>query len=157
MKKRLLLGLLLTICIVIGSIVFSLPYPGGMISYWKLDEAEGTIAYDSVSENDGTLVGGPIWATGQVNGALYFDGVDDYVTGSLEPQTLNTFTLEFWVKPGWRKWDWGGFVQVYQGGTIKHLSRFAGPSYYVNFYTPLSVGYDNLQSGTVLAFGQWHQ
>ena len=50
-----------------------------MVSYWKLDESSGTTAYDSVDTNDGTLVNGPVWTTGAVDGALSFDGVNDYV------------------------------------------------------------------------------
>lgn len=41
-------------------------------------EGTGTIAYDSVGGNDGTIHGAT-WTTGQVNGALSFDGVDDYI------------------------------------------------------------------------------
>jgi len=52
----------------------------GMVSYWKFDEGSGTIAYDSVGGNHGTLVNGPVWTTGQIDGALSFDGVNDYVT-----------------------------------------------------------------------------
>jgi len=48
------------------------------ISHWKFDEGEGDIAYDSVGSNHGTIYGAT-WTTGQINGALDFDGVDDYV------------------------------------------------------------------------------
>jgi hypothetical protein len=76
----------------------------GLVSLWKFDEGSGTIAYDSVGDNDGTLVNGPIWTTGQIDGALSFDGVDDYV------KTLNNIftnaqlaagaTLTAWFKTG---------------------------------------------------------
>ncbi|MHC4111401.1 MAG: LamG-like jellyroll fold domain-containing protein, partial [Planctomycetota bacterium] len=48
------------------------------ISYWKLDEAGGTTAYDSVGQNHGTVYGAQ-WTSGQVSSALDFNGVDDYV------------------------------------------------------------------------------
>jgi hypothetical protein len=53
----------------------------GLIARWKLDEAEGIIAQDSAGDNDGTLLGEPLWqpAGGQVAGALELDGIDDYV------------------------------------------------------------------------------
>jgi hypothetical protein len=56
--------------------------PVSLLAYWKLDETEGTIAQDSVSELDGTLNGDPIWQPegGKVKGALLFDGIDDYVS-----------------------------------------------------------------------------
>ena len=79
MKKPFLLGVIFAICVGIAAIVFAQVYPEGMISYWKLDEGSGVITYDSVGTSDGILVNGPIWTTGQVNDALSFDGVDDYV------------------------------------------------------------------------------
>lgn len=42
------------------------------------DEGSGSIAYDSAGSSDGALIGNPVWGTGQVDGALEFDG-DDYV------------------------------------------------------------------------------
>ena len=78
MKKPLLLGIILTVCIVIVAFVFAQVYPVGMISYWKFDEGSGLTASDSVDGNDGTIYGAT-WTGGKVNGALSFDGVDDYV------------------------------------------------------------------------------
>jgi hypothetical protein len=67
-----------------------------LASWWKFDEGSGTIAYDSAGDNDGTITGAT-WTTGQINGALSFDGSSDYVTvgdkSSLEQQV---FTLSFW-------------------------------------------------------------
>lgn len=51
----------------------------GMISYWKLDEASGTL-YDPIGNNNGTQYGEVTYGvTGQVGGALSFDGANDYV------------------------------------------------------------------------------
>jgi len=51
-----------------------------LIAWWKLDEGQGTIAIDwSGHKNDGTLMNGPKWVAGYDDGALEFDGSDDYV------------------------------------------------------------------------------
>jgi 7,8-dihydropterin-6-yl-methyl-4-(beta-D-ribofuranosyl)aminobenzene 5'-phosphate synthase len=52
-----------------------------LVAHWKLDEAEGSIAYNTVGENHGTVYGEPLWQPdgGMVAGALQFDGVDDYI------------------------------------------------------------------------------
>jgi subtilisin family serine protease len=74
------------------------------ISHWKFDEGEGTTAYDSVGSNHGTLVNGPVWTSGQINGALDFDGDDDYVDvgdpvdGSLDFGATDSFSISVWVK-----------------------------------------------------------
>ena len=48
-----------------------------LVGYWKFDEGSGTTAYDSSGNGlDGTLNGDPQWVTGQLGGALDFDGDD---------------------------------------------------------------------------------
>ena len=51
----------------------------GMVSYWKFDDGSGALASDSINGHHGT-VHGATWIPGQVNGALRFDGVDDYIS-----------------------------------------------------------------------------
>ncbi|MFZ3031617.1 MAG: LamG domain-containing protein [Candidatus Moraniibacteriota bacterium] len=52
----------------------------GLAGYWAMDEGSGTSATDaSTNGNTGTLTNGPTWTTGQVGGAVTFDGTDDYI------------------------------------------------------------------------------
>jgi len=72
-----------------------------MIGAWSFDESAGTTAGDSWHEqNNGTLINGPTWTEGIVNGALNFDGSNDYVNipndATLNP---NYITIEAWVYP----------------------------------------------------------
>jgi|GEM_PF-2442459 len=71
----------------------------GLVSWWKLDEAAGITAGDSVATgNDGTL-NGPSWTAGKRNGALLFDSTDQAPcsnAGSLGG--LTPFTVAAWVK-----------------------------------------------------------
>jgi len=77
--------------------------PLSLLAYWKLDETEGTIAKDSVSDKDGTLNGNPVWQPdgGMAAGALQLDGVNDYVS---TPFVLNpaagAFSVFTWVQGG---------------------------------------------------------
>jgi hypothetical protein len=72
---------------------------GGLVGWWKLDEADGTrVADSSGNGHDGVIHGDPQWqpAGGKVGGALQFDGVDDYVdTGWAE--NLPRWTVAVWV------------------------------------------------------------
>ncbi|NBI28065.1 LamG domain-containing protein [Chengkuizengella marina] len=67
----------------------------GLMGYWKLDELEGTIAYDSAKHgHPGTIVGEPLREA-----ALAFDGVDDYVDiGVSNAFTVSELTIEAWIK-----------------------------------------------------------
>jgi hypothetical protein len=72
------------------------------VARWKLDEAEGRAAYDSVGENNGYVFGDATWQPegGRIGGALELDGVDDYVTTDdvvLDPAAA-PFRALAWVK-----------------------------------------------------------
>jgi hypothetical protein len=69
-----------------------------LLSYWTFDEGSGTIAHDSASSNNGTLVNGPAWTTGKIGGALSFDGINDYVALSSFTVSTNNGTIALWFK-----------------------------------------------------------
>ncbi len=80
-----------------------IPMPFELVAYWKLDEQEGDIASDSAGDNTGLLHGGPPWRSseGKRDGALEFDGNNDYVsTGFVLNPSLGTFSVFVWVKGG---------------------------------------------------------
>ena len=108
MKKSYFLGMLLTVCIVIVTFVFAQLYPVGMISYWKFDEGSGPTAFDSVDANHGTIYGATP-TTGQVAGALSFDGLDDYVElpASSSILTDSPFTISTWIITEVQQGDYG--------------------------------------------------
>jgi hypothetical protein len=75
-----------------------------LVACWALDETEGDVARDSVGDKDGTLFGDPVWEPedGKVNGALAFDGVDDYIATDecvVNPSD-GSFAVLAWIKGG---------------------------------------------------------
>jgi hypothetical protein len=80
----------------------------GLVARWKFDESSGTTAADSSGNGlNGTLTNGPIWqpSGGYYDGALDFDGTNDYVavsdpgTGSILDFGANSsITISAWVK-----------------------------------------------------------
>ena len=73
------------------------------VAYWKLDEVEGDIAYNRISDNHGILSGNPTWQPddGMVAGALLFDGIDDYIsTDPILNPTDGEFCVFAWIKGG---------------------------------------------------------
>jgi len=74
-----------------------------LIAHWPLDEAQGDIAYDNIGTSDGTLLGAPVWQPtgGMVDGALQFDGIDDYIeTDFVLSPADGPFSVFAWVKGG---------------------------------------------------------
>jgi len=100
------------------------------VGSWSFDEGAGTIANDSSgNDNNGTLYGGPTWADGQVNKALSFDGVDDYVDCGNDAGNLSSVgTIEVWAYTD-RDYpsdttsdDYGGIISKTIGGAANQAS-----------------------------------
>lgn len=74
--------------------------PSGLVGYYPLDENAGTVAGDDSSyAANGTLVGSPTWATGQVGTGLTFNGSSQAVSIGNNTQTqLTTGTVSAWMK-----------------------------------------------------------
>jgi hypothetical protein len=132
-----------------------------LITHWKLDETEGTIAYDSVDVNDGILNGDPIWQPidGKVGGALKFDGIDDYLS---TPFLLNpgetSFSILAWIKGGAP-----GQVIVSQADdpgerTVIYGSTWLGtdPTNGRLMTGLMDIYFGPLESELVITDGQWH-
>lgn len=74
-----------------------------VVAHYRLDEAGGSVAHDSAGHNHGTLHGGPAWqyGSGKIDGALQFDGVDDYVeTPAVLDPADGAFSVFIWIKGG---------------------------------------------------------
>jgi 7,8-dihydropterin-6-yl-methyl-4-(beta-D-ribofuranosyl)aminobenzene 5'-phosphate synthase len=127
----------------------------GLVAHWKLDEEEGTIAYDSAGDNDAYISGDPVWQPtgGIVDGALELDGINDYIS---TPFVLNptdgSFSVFAWVKGGAP----GQAVLSQMGGA----SWLCTDSSEGNLMTELKATGRNaaaLLSQTIIADDEWHR
>jgi len=98
-RKRTVALLLAVVWIILCTSVAN----ASLVGHWKLDETEGSIAHDGIGAHDGIVRGEPTWqaTAGKVDGALQFDGLNDYVSTDfvLDPAngTLSAFA---WIKGG---------------------------------------------------------
>jgi hypothetical protein len=66
-------------------------------AHWTFDESSGDTAYDAIGDKHGT-VSGAARTTGILDGALQFDGVDDYVDCGNDPALApDLFTISLWI------------------------------------------------------------
>jgi hypothetical protein len=74
-----------------------------IIAHWMLDETEDISVLDSVGNRHGEAIGNPAWQpdSGQVDGALLFDGISDYISTPfvLDPGT-RPFSIFAWIQGG---------------------------------------------------------
>ena len=127
-------------------------------AHWKMDEANGDIACDSIGENDGKLNGNPLWQPegGMIDGTLMLCGVDDYVEAPfiLDPSN-GQFSVFAWMYGGA-----SGQVIISQTGESGETWLGIDPSgKLMTGLVPSSSGWTNpepLVSESVVTDGQWH-
>jgi len=125
----------------------------GLAAHFKLDDTEGIFAADSAGDNDAFVVGGALWqpGSGQVDGALQFDGIDDYVeTPFILNPSKGPLSVFAWIKGGAP-----GQVIISQTGD------FGGTWLGTNPSSKLMTGFGDIYFGalvsdTVITDGQWH-
>jgi len=136
--------------------------PPELTAYWKLDESSGMMAADSIGVNNGTLVGDPVWqpTDGKKDGALAFDGIDDYVSVDFVLNPLDgAFSVFAWIKGGAPRNvlisqvnDIGGSGETWLGTEPVSGKLMTG-------LVPPPVGRfitQPLKSESVITDGQWH-
>ncbi len=126
-----------------------------LVAHWALDDIEGDIASDSANDNDGTVYGDPAWQPdgGIVDGALQFDGIDDYVSTDfvLNP-TAGPFSVFAWVKGGAP-----GQAVLSQAGGMNWLCTDSLEGNLLTELKELGRGAAILTSQTVITDGNWHR
>lgn len=102
--------------------------------WWKLDDNTGATTPDSSRNNNTGTIFGAVPATGPINGALDFDGINDYVNCGLSPTLRFTSSFAFMCFVIWH-------LDV--TGTTMISSQVGGASGYFIYVS----GIDNLRWG----------
>jgi Tol biopolymer transport system component len=119
-----------------------------LVAHWKLDETDGTTAYDSIGRHHGTVIGVPVWwpEGGRVDGALELSGTAFIMASFVLNPADGPFSVLAWVKGG----QPGQGIIAQQGGVDwLHVDAAQG-----NLTTELSR---SLCSQTVITDGDWHR
>jgi len=126
-----------------------------LIAHWAFDEREGTIASDSAGDNDGAVIGTPVWhsAGGQVNGTLEFDGATCIAAEHILSPLDGPFGVLAWVKDGT-----AGQVVVSQTGGANWLMADALEGTLATGLAPSARNpVPPLVSDTIITDGDWHR
>jgi N-acetylneuraminic acid mutarotase len=126
-----------------------------LIAHWKLDETEGTIAYDSIGSNDGTLNGDPNWqpTAGKVDGALKFNGTDNYISTDFVLNPVSgPFSVFAWIKDG----EPGQVIICQTDGTQGSAWLYTESSEGKLKTNLMDAFFPPLESESVITDDQWH-
>ena len=127
-----------------------------LIHHWKLDEDSGSTAHNSVGDVDAALHGAPHWQPfdGILDGALTFDGQNDYLTTPfvLDP-AAGSFSVFVWIKGTER-----GRAIISQDNSrgVSHLWLGTNASNGGLITRLMHPTYSPLISEVVITDGQWH-
>ena len=97
--------------------------PLDLAGAWPLDDGAGTVATDATTHGrDGTTSGGPVWTSGQLAGALEFDGTNDAVTIPALGLDTDQLTLSCWLRRDGPQNGFAGVVFCRDGSTTAGLN-----------------------------------
>lgn len=126
-----------------------------LVTHWPLDETEGMVVTDTAGNSNGYAIGNPIWLPdgGRVNGALEFDGIDDFISA---PAPLNPadrpFSVLAWVKGGA-----AGQGIISEAGGLGWLSLDSQTGHLMTELTEDGRSGGPLLSETTITDGNWHR
>ncbi|MEM1322250.1 MAG: lectin-like protein [Bacteroidota bacterium] len=126
----------------------------------RFEEGSGqTTADESGNGNDGTLLGGTAWTTGQVGGAILLDGQNDRVSIATDPSqdASGQLAISAWVNP--TSIDNGDGILV-KGTAVSpyalRLNANGSLRFTANRNSPQgAVGSGNWSSNTTINTGEW--
>ncbi len=125
------------------------------VAFYKMDEPSWTKVQDtSGNDNDGTI-NGPVWATGKLDTAMSFDGVDDYVVVSDQNEFNDDFTIITWINT---KGGRGNIVAKHKSSTEEEFLFLLNESNNLQFLTQPACGggWDSFGSSSVISNNTWH-
>lgn len=126
-----------------------------LVAHWALDETEGYFAYDSAGSNNAIALGEPVWQPegGMVDGAILFDGVDDYViTNPIPDLTTGSFSAICWINGGAP-----GQVVLSQTVVANWLCTDLSDGTLMTELKSTDMDSSSLDSETIITDGDWHR
>jgi hypothetical protein len=128
-------------------------------AHWKLDETSGTTAVDSVGSNDGTLINGPVWTPGTIDGGLDFDGSNDYVITDSNFTPPPAGTVMFWMQVSGSPGSHGRILGLDDTWEIRHVTTGTPDGIPYGLVFDLGLSGANTEFATTVTIdtpGQWY-
>jgi len=130
----------------------------GLLAHWKLDDGGGTTATDSSGNGYAATLtnmdAGSDWVAGTIDGALDFDGSNDYLEIAGFPDLTGDFTVTAWIRPNSTSGDQRIYCDDEANGQGFGLSLGDGGSGRLRFFSR-NVSPIELNSSAAVATGTW--
>ncbi len=129
----------------------------GLVGYWSFDEGQEGTAYDYSGNGNHGAIEGASWTCGVCGSALYFDGVDDYVSIADSPafDVGDEITVGAWINT--TVVNAGSAIAVHDLSQAKWLLYASGSTHTVSlFYVRTSSGWELAGDSSSVSDGVWH-
>jgi len=130
----------------------------GLSAYWKFDEGEGDIAFDSAGGELHATIGQAEWVAGRIGKALFFDGKVAFASSpdAGAPGVGGALSVALWIKGVAQPTD----IWVYALGKEDSfgllISRPGGPNLGFLVRNEDGSGWNRLLTGVDILDGSWH-
>lgn len=154
MKKRILIALVVLLALAAtASLVWA---SGGLVSYWPFDEGSGTMAFDAINGNDGTI-NGATYVPGKFGTALNFAATGDLVTVLNDPllRPANV-TVSAWVRNSGVPTSYDYILAKTLDGGKASYAFYTGSSGGLYFYVSGATYRLSDNAGAGIWDGGWH-
>ena len=157
---RMIIGVLIAIGVLAGiSASVQAQSDDGLVAEWHFDEGSGSVLKDSSGNGNDGVIYGATWVDGRYEGALSFDGINNYVDMGdvLDFDGIDNFTI-----CGWSKYS---ITNTYASIVTKEQANapWTGYALYSNYAGVVKAymreGNDNKEVDTPsapYADGEWH-
>jgi len=111
-REVILLGIFTSICMLCSLSASAGLADDGLVAWWKLDEAAGKVAIDSVTGKRDAILRTFRYLPGVSGTAVKFDGFTTRIVrrAADAPRLTDGFTIEAWVVPQAYPWNWCAII-----------------------------------------------
>ncbi|NBQ03003.1 MAG: hypothetical protein EBU27_07265, partial [Opitutae bacterium] len=132
-------------------------------NWWWFNESLGTLASDSVGDNDGTLIGGTKWAADAIEGtSVQFEKPGQMIDMGQVSPTFNDgrFQLSFWFKRKEEGFSWSpeqiSNVMLSLGDVNGSTMQIGTNGQSVEVFMATAVRSQRVSLGSGVSTGKWH-
>jgi Tfp pilus assembly protein PilV len=127
---------------------------GGLVSYWKMDEASGNVV-DSIGGNTGTPTGTTVGDPAKISKGRIFNGTSDYIkiNNATNLQVTSAYSLSAWINPA--SAQRGAIMGEWSAGNISFTVEMDANQQIVAYFSQNGSSIQNTTPAGFVPLNKW--